>query len=226
MRGDTGENVQEAPAGLYGYPGAAGTVHQRGTCGLYPETDLGRTGGGMKKYLEEKLLNRLDYSKETTDEEVLSQIDDLFLLEEAIRLYPVDIRRKLKQEIFCSLRRLDILQTLIEDSSITEIMINGPDHIFVEKRGRMEEVPIQFSSEEKLLQIIQRIVGDCNRTVNEVSPIVDARLQNGSRVNVVLSPIALNGPIVTIRKFPDCPLTIDQLISWGKLMRHHQTKSP
>ena len=144
----------------------------------------------MKKYLEEKLLNRLDYSKETTDEEVLSQIDDLFLLEEAIRLYPVDIRRKLKQEIFCSLRRLDILQTLIEDSSITEIMINGPDHIFVEKRGRMEEVPIQFSSEEKLLQIIQRIVGDCNRTVNEVSPIVDARLQNGSRVNVVLSPIA------------------------------------
>ena len=128
----------------------------------------------MKKYLEEKLLNRLDYSKETTDEEVLSQIDDLFLLEEAIRLYPVDIRRKLKQEIFCSLRRLDILQTLIEDSSITEIMINGPDHIFVVKRGRMEEVPIQFSSKEKLLQIIQRIVGDCNRTVNEVSPIVDA----------------------------------------------------
>lgn len=173
----------------------------------------------MKKYLEEKLLNRLDYSKETTDEEVLSQIDDLFLLEEAIRLYPVDIRRKLKQEIFCSLRRLDILQTLIEDSSITEIMINGPDHIFVEKRGRMEEVPIQFSSEEKLLQIIQRIVGDCNRTVNEVSPIVDARLQNGSRVNVVLSPIALNGPIVTIRKLPDCPLTIDQLISWGSITK-------
>lgn len=173
----------------------------------------------MKKYLEEKLLNRLDYSKETTDEEVLSQIDDLFLLEEAIRLYPVDIRRKLKQEIFCSLRRLDILQTLIEDSSITEIMINGPDHIFVEKRGRMEEVPIQFSSKEKLLQIIQRIVGDCNRTVNEVSPIVDARLQNGSRVNVVLSPIALNGPIVTIRKFPDCPLTIDQLISWGSITK-------
>lgn len=173
----------------------------------------------MKKYLEEKLLNRLDYSKETTDEEVLSQIDDLFLLEEAIRLYPVDIRRKLKQEIFCSLRRLDILQTLIEDSSITEIMINGPDHIFVEKRGRMEEVPIQFSSKEKLLQIIQRIVGDCNRTVNEVSPIVDARLQNGSRVNVVLSPIALNGPIVTIRKFPDCPPTIDQLISWGSITK-------
>ena len=125
----------------------------------------------MKKYLEEKLLNRLDYSKETTDEEVLSQIDDLFLLEEAIRLYPVDIRRKLKQEIFCSLRRLDILQTLIEDSSITEIMINGPDHIFVEKRGRMEEVPIQFSSKEKLLQIIQRIVGDCNRTVTKYPPL-------------------------------------------------------
>ena len=219
MRGDTGENVQEAPAGLYGHSGAAGTVHQRRTCGLHPETDFGRTGGGMKKYLEEKLLNRLDYSKETTDEEVLSQIDDLFLLEEAIRLYPVDIRRKLKQEIFCSLRRLDILQTLIEDSSITEIMINRPAHIFVEKRGRMEEVPIQFSSEEKLLQIIQRIVGDCNRTVNEVSPIVDARLQNGSRVNVVLSPIALNGPIVTIRKFPDCPLTIDQLISWGSITK-------
>lgn len=90
---------------------------------------------------------------------------------------------------------------------------------FCGKRGRMEEVPIQFSSEEKLLQIIQRIVGDCNRTVNEVSPIVDARLQNGSRVNVVLSPIALNGPIVTIRKFPDCPLTIDQLISWGSITK-------
>lgn len=113
----------------------------------------------MKKYLEEKLLNRLDYSKETTDEEVLSQIDDLFLLEEAIRLYPVDIRRKLKQEIFCSLRRLDILQTLIEDSSITEIMINGPDHIFVEKRGRMEEVPIQFSSEENYCRLSSGLWG-------------------------------------------------------------------
>lgn len=98
----------------------------------------------MKKYLEEKLLNRLDYSKETTDEEVLSQIDDLFLLEEAIRLYPVDIRRKLKQEIFCSLRRLDILQTLIEDSSITEIMINGPDHIFVEKGDGWKKFPYSF----------------------------------------------------------------------------------
>lgn len=173
----------------------------------------------MRKYLEEKLLKQLDYSRDTTDEEVLTLIDDLFLSEEKIRLYPVEERRRLKKEIFCSLRRLDILQSLIDDSSITEIMINGPGHIFVERRGHIEEAALHFSSEEKLLQIIQRIVGECNRTVNEVSPIVDARLKNGSRVNVVLSPIALNGPIVTIRKFPDTPLTIDQLISWGSITR-------
>lgn len=173
----------------------------------------------MKKYLEEKLLKRLDYFRETTDEEVLREIDDLFLSEEGIRLYTVEDRRRLKREIFFSLRRLDILQTLVEDPSITEIMINGAEQVFIEREGHMEKVAVKFESTDKLLQIIQRIVGDCNRTVNEVSPIVDARLRDGSRVNVVLSPVAINGPVVTIRKFPDKPVTMEQLLHWGSLTK-------
>lgn len=115
------------------------------------------------------------------------------------------------------MRKLDILQELIDDADISEIMINGKDSIFVERSGQIEKLEIKFDSEEKLKSIIQQIVAKCNRVVNESSPIVDARLSNGSRVNVVLDPVALNGPIMTIRKFPDDPLTIKQLIKIGSL---------
>lgn len=166
----------------------------------------------IKRELRKMVQERMDYGKDYTDEEVEEAIDEVLLSREQLQKYPVDVRRRLKRELFDSLRRLDILQIFVEDSSVTEIMINGIDHIFIERDGRLEELDVTFDSTEKLQDVIQQIVAGCNRVVNEASPIVDARLSNGSRVNIVMNPIALNGPIVTIRRFPDQPITMEQLI--------------
>ena len=166
----------------------------------------------LKRELRSKVQERMDYMRDFTDEEVEETIDNVLLEQKNILLYTVEQRRKLRQELFDSLRRLDILQMFVEDSSITEIMINGTDHIFVEQNGRLSKLDICFESVERLQDVIQQIVAGCNRVVNEASPIVDARLSNGSRVNIVMNPIALNGPIVTIRRFPDKPITMNQLI--------------
>lgn len=166
----------------------------------------------LKKELGQKVRERLDYGKDFTDEEVENAIDDVLLEQDNIIVYPVEVRRRLKKELFDSLRRLDILQIFVEDSSVTEIMINGLEHIFIEQAGRLRELDVGFESMEKLQDVIQQIVAGCNRVVNEASPIVDARLSNGSRVNIVMNPVALNGPIVTIRRFPDKPITMEQLI--------------
>lgn len=173
----------------------------------------------MEKVMEQRLLKKLDYSKESSDDEVLEMIDNLLLQEETIRLWKIEERLQLRHKIFCALRRLDILQTLLEDLQITEIMINGEDHIFIEKEGRITELKDRFESKEKLLQIVQRIVAQCNRTVNESSPIVDARLKDGSRVNVVLNPVAINGPVVTIRRFPGKPVNMENMINWGSITK-------
>lgn len=167
---------------------------------------------GLKQKLRQKVREQLDYGKDFTDEEVESVIDDVVLNMDERVLYPVDVRRRLKKELFDSLRRLDILQIFVEDNSVTEIMINGTDHIFIEQAGCLKELDIGFDSMEKLQDVIQQIVAGCNRVINEASPIVDARLENGARVNIVMNPIALNGPIVTIRRFPDKPITMKQLI--------------
>lgn len=171
----------------------------------------------MKNKLEQRLLDKMDYSRELQDDEVKEQIDNLFLQEEGLRLWTVQQRQQLKHEIFCSLRRLDILQSLLEDDSITEIMINGSRAVFIEREGQVQVLDRHFESDEKLLHVIQRMVAGCNRSVNEASPIVDARLPDGSRVNVVLNPIAINGPIVTIRRFPNKAVTMDKLIEWGSI---------
>ena len=126
-------------------------------------------------------------------------------------------KKQLLDRVFNSIKRLDMLQPLLEDKSITEIMINGCNDIFIEKNGQIEKLESTFESKESLQNIVQKIVSDVNRVVNESSPIVDARLKDGSRVNVVLPPIALNGPIVTIRKFPDTPITIEKLIEYGSI---------
>ena len=115
------------------------------------------------------------------------------------------------------MRRLDVLQPIIDDKSVTEIMINGPDSIFIEREGKVYKKNVRFESQRKLEDVIQTIVSKVNRTVNESNPIADARLTDGSRVNVVLPPIALNGPIVTIRKFPEKPMTMEQLIKFGSV---------
>lgn len=123
------------------------------------------------------------------------------------------------KDLFNAFRKLDILQELLEDDQITEIMINGLENIFVEKEGKIRLYEKRFVSAKKLEDIAQQIASGCNRTVNEAEPIVDARLPDGSRVNLVLPPAALNGPIITIRKFPNEGITMKRLISWGSITR-------
>jgi len=126
-------------------------------------------------------------------------------------------KKKLVEKVFNSLRRFDILEPLLKDPDITEIMINGPSNIFIEKNGVSKKTSLKFDSREQLEDLIQRIVSKVNRSVNEAQPIVDARLPDGSRVNVVLAPVALNGPLMTIRKFPEKPLTMEKLIESGSI---------
>ena len=166
----------------------------------------------LKRELRSKVQERMNYEKDISDQEVGETIDEVLLGQEDLAMYPVELRRRLRKELFDSLRRLDILQIFVEDSSVTEIMINGKDHIFVEQDGRLRELEVGFDSMEKLQDVIQQIVAGCNRVVNEASPIVDARLPNGSRVNIVMNPVALNGPIVTIRRFPERPITMERLL--------------
>lgn len=121
------------------------------------------------------------------------------------------------QHIYSSIRGLGLLDNILKDASITEVMINGPDHIFIEKNGRVQRLNRSFESEKRLEDVIQRIVGEAGREVNQSTPIVDTRLEDGSRVNVVLPPISLVGPVVTIRKFSKTPMTIKQLIRYGSI---------
>lgn len=163
------------------------------------------------------LMEKLDLARELTDEEILEEIDTLIL--ERMRDSCLSLKEKvqLRQELFYSVRKLDVLQELIEDETVTEIMVNGPDAIFVERAGKLSRWEKTFTSGEKLEDVIQQIVGKCNRVVNESMPIVDARLENGARVNAVVRPVALNGPILTIRRFPDTPITMEKLIALGSL---------
>ncbi len=171
----------------------------------------------LKKELRRRVQEKIDFVKDLTDDEVAQTIDEVLLEQRELMIYPVELRRRLKRELFDSLRRLDILQIFVEDCSVTEIMINGKDHIFVEQDGKLRELDISFESVEKLQDVIQQIVAGCNRVVNEASPIVDARLPNGARVNIVMNPVALNGPIVTIRRFPDKPITMERLLQLGSI---------
>ena len=170
-----------------------------------------------KEELKEGVRERLGFGREYTDEEVSELIDDCIMESEKFRLLPIAEKRRLGKEVFDSLRRLDILQSFIENKDVTEIMINGYSNVFVEKAGALGRLDNGFDSEEKLMDVIQQIVAGCNRTVNEASPIVDARLSDGSRVNIVLPPIALSGPTVTIRRFPEKPVTMEGLLSYGSI---------
>lgn len=167
--------------------------------------------------MRSRLMEKLDMTRELTDQEILDEIDVLLL--EDMRQAGLSLSGKvaLRQELFYSVRKLDVLQELIDDESVTEIMVNGPDTVFVERAGRLSRWDKSFTSGEKLDDVIQQIVGKCNRVVNESMPIVDARLENGARVNAVIKPVALNGPILTIRRFPDQPVTMEKLIRLGSL---------
>ena len=169
------------------------------------------------KSLQEIIIGRLDLSREMTEEEIRELIDEQIRQESKKRNLEVMAREQLRREIFHSIRQLGILQELIENPEITEIMVNGTEGIFIEKGGRLKRLEICFDSKEKLRQVIWQITAGCNRVVNEASPIVDARLPDGARVNVVLDPVAINGPILTIRRCPPKPITMEQLLAMGAL---------
>ena len=171
----------------------------------------------LKSELKEMVLERMDMSRLRTDDEVNELIDVCLYELSQSRYLGIDEREKAAKDVFCAIRRLDFLQTLIDDSSVTEIMVNGPGDIFIEREGALSRYEEVFESSEKLSDIVQQIVASCNRVVNESSPIVDARLSNGSRVNIVVPPVALNGPIITIRRFPDSPFQMQDLIGFGSL---------
>lgn len=167
--------------------------------------------------MKEKAISSIDVEHEANDEEIKSIIDEIILNDEEIRKLSINEKILLKKEIFHSVRGMDVLQELIDNQDITEIMVNGKDAVFYEMNGNIYKSELSFKSEEKLQDIIQQIVSRVNRRVNEATPIVDTRLKDGSRVNVVLNPIAINGPIITIRKFPKERLSMDKLISMGAI---------
>ncbi len=159
----------------------------------------------------------IDLSREVSDEEIQEMIDSQIVGLGRICGLSLVQRQELGKSIFYSIRKMDILQELIDSNDVTEIMINGTENIFIEKAGHIYEWDKQFDTQDKLEDVIQQIVAKCNRAVNEASPIVDARLENGARVNIVLAPVALNGPIVTIRRFPDKPILMEDLIRFGSI---------
>lgn len=171
----------------------------------------------LRARLRSRVQDRLDLSRELTDEEVQALIDEEIMACSRSSYLLLEEKLRMQKELFHAMRRLDILQELIEDPEVTEIMVNGPDHIFIEKKGRIFRWERRFSTRIQLEDVVQQIVSFCNRSVTKASPIADARLADGSRVNIVLDPVALNGPVITIRRFPEEPVRIAQLVSWGSL---------
>ena len=171
----------------------------------------------IKQRIRNLVCENIDLSREISDEEVRQMIQHFMKEEMQGGYYSIRQKEEIASRVFASIRKLDVLQELIEDEQISEIMINGPGNIFVEKSGSILQLDKHFDSKERLEDVIQQIVSGVNRTVNESSPIVDARLENGSRVNIVLSPPAINGPIVTIRRFPECAITMEKLIELGSI---------
>lgn len=169
--------------------------------------------------IKNTIMEEMDLSREIADEEIRKLIDAQIIQCSKENYISIDERYRLSRELFFDIRKLGILQELIEDDSITEIMVNGVEHIFIERNGKIEKWDQNFNSKEKLSDVIQQIVAECNRVVNESSPIVDARLENGARVNVILPPVALNGPILTIRRFADSAITMDKLVEWNSISR-------
>ena len=171
----------------------------------------------LKRMLQEDVRRQMDMGREMSDEEIGELIDDV-ILKKSRETYISGVNKlALRQELFNAIRRLDLLQELIDDREITEIMVNGSSTVFYEKGGQIYTWDKHFESKEKLEDVIQQIVSRSGRRVNASSPIVDASLSDGSRVNVVLDPVAVNGPILTIRKFPDHHISMDQLIGWGSV---------
>lgn len=172
-----------------------------------------------KETIREKVISTIDMTREPQEKELHEIIDRIMEEELKEKYLTIKERIKIHKEVFNSIKGLGILEDLLEMDEVTEIMINGRNHIFIEKAGRIIPYDDSIESEERLQDIIQQIVAKTNRRVNESNPIVDTRLEDGSRVNVVLPPVALDGAVITIRKFAKEKITINQLIKWGTLTR-------
>ena len=169
---------------------------------------------GIRSRLRRRIMEELTESRDMDDEQLLERIDTAIRdMGQGIYL-PLKERIWLRGSLYDSFRRLDILQELVDDKTVSDIMVNGAGKIFIERNGKTQAVERRFEKPEQLEDIIQQIVGRVNRVVNVSSPIVDARLEDGSRVHIVLPPVSLNGPVVTIRKFPE-PITMEKLIRFG-----------
>ncbi len=167
--------------------------------------------------LKEAVLAKLDHSRELSDGELWGHIEAELKIQDKMRLLSFGERRQYADRLFASFRKFGVLQELMEDEDVTEISVNGPNRIFYEKNGELHLSPKSFSGEEELADLIQAICAGGNRMVNEASPIVDTRLPDGSRVNIVLTPISLDGSAVSIRKFPKEPMNIERLLAYGSL---------
>ncbi|MBQ9975809.1 MAG: CpaF family protein [Clostridia bacterium] len=166
----------------------------------------------VKKYVTENLpLSKME------DDELQAKIEEIVSEKIGGRYCPIDQKVAIVEQVYSSIRGFGLLDSIIKDDTITEVMINGPDNIFIEQSGRLFKLDKQFESQRKLEDVIQRIVGLAGREVNQANPICDTRLPDGSRVNVVLPPIALCGPTLTIRKFSKTPMTIERLIAYGSI---------
>lgn len=169
--------------------------------------------------LRHRILTKLDMTRETGDEELEELIYNEVGSYSRNNGLSLKHREQFQKEIYHSLRKLDALQELLDNPDVTEIMVNGPDHIFYEMDGHVRQWDRSFYSKEKLEDVIQQIVASGNKIVNEANPIVDTRLKDGSRVNIVLSPIAVDGSVITIRKFPEHPMKMNQLIQYGAISK-------
>ena len=170
-----------------------------------------------REELVRQVWRQLEKQGDMSEAELKEVIDRVIRETSATSYLSVVQRRQYRKELFDTFCRYDVLSDVIEDPEVTEVMVNGPDLIFIEKKGVLQRYEKQFSSTDRLEDMIQTIVSKVNRQVNEASPIADARLENGDRVNVVLPPVALNGPVLTIRRFSREPVTMEQLIAWGSV---------
>ena len=188
----------------------------KGTEGEKDKRGSEKDMASLRRRLQQKLMEEIESRKSVSDEELWELIDRAVLEAGQAEYIPLKEKKDLRVRLFDSFRRLGILQELIDDRQVTEIMVNGHEKVFIERGGRTMLWEKSFDSREQLEDMIQQIVGRVNRMVNVSNPVVDARLEDGSRVHVVLPPIALDGPAVTIRKFPE-PITMEKLIGYGSI---------
>ncbi|MBO7403080.1 MAG: CpaF family protein [Lachnospiraceae bacterium] len=171
----------------------------------------------LKQQLHDRILGKMDFSKELGDDDVKRLIDSEIALEARERYISLKQKQRLSKDLFNSLRKFDLIQDLLDDPEVTEIMINGPENVFVERNGRVEATRERFVSPKRLEDVAYRMAAVADRRINEATPVVDTRLPDGSRVNIVLKPVAVDGPIITIRKFSDRFISMDRLIELGSI---------